>query len=89
MVQVQTCTPRSFPSTWSWLLPSGHGSPGMLHLPSNHQCHFGILEVENCQNKWVLINLLICRSSDPEAFQQLKDKYGEKIPRVLFYNKGL
>eukprot|EP00090_Calanus_glacialis_P027751 TRINITY_DN4401_c0_g1_i2.p1 TRINITY_DN4401_c0_g1~~TRINITY_DN4401_c0_g1_i2.p1 ORF type:complete len:325 (-),score=104.29 TRINITY_DN4401_c0_g1_i2:129-1103(-) len=29
------------------------------------------------------------RSSDPEAFQQLKDKYGEKIPRVLFYNKGL
>ena len=31
----------------------------------------------------------ISRTSDPEAFSQLKLKYGEKIPEVLFYNKGL
>jgi len=29
------------------------------------------------------------RSSDPEAFQQLEKKYGDKIPSVLYYNKGL
>jgi len=29
------------------------------------------------------------RSSDPEAFRQLEDKYGDNIPKVLFYNKGL
>jgi len=29
------------------------------------------------------------RSSDPEAFKQLEVKYGDKIPKVLFYNKGL
>jgi len=29
------------------------------------------------------------RTSDSEAYSQLKLKYGEKIPEVLYYNKGL
>ena len=29
------------------------------------------------------------RSSDPEAFHQLEQKYGGKIPSMLYYNKGL
>lgn len=29
------------------------------------------------------------RLSDPEAYRQLQEKYGENIPELLFYNKGL
>ena len=29
------------------------------------------------------------RTSDPEAYSQLRNKYGDKIPQVLYYNKGL
>jgi len=29
------------------------------------------------------------RESDPAAYKQLKEKYGDKLPSLLYYNKGL
>ena len=29
------------------------------------------------------------RNVDPEAYNQLQKKYGNEIPKVLYYNKGL
>ena len=55
------------------------------------------MEVTSEQLRWELKTgsalsfqtLYSCRTSDPVAYSQLKLKYGEKIPEVLFYNKGL
>ena len=89
LVQVENCSACSLPSTWSWLLPPGHGSCSLLHLPPDCFHHLPISKVVSVLPGTACLSCSTCRSSDPEAFQQLEKKYGDKIPSVLYYNKGL
>ena len=71
------------------LIPPADGPHGLLHLAADHDHYLRPSQARLAvTGDWVSLTSLF-RTSDPEAFSQLKLKYGEKIPEVLYYNKGL
>ena len=58
--------------------------PQTMSVTSEH-LRWEHIKSSNSQQKYFYLS----RTSDPEAYSQLKLKYGDKIPDVLFYNKGL
>ena len=80
---------RVMPGPWCWMFLNVHGPCWLFIIPSI--CRDIITETQVLHNYFLSgsDSSVVIRSDDPPAYQQLCKKYGDNIPSLLYYNKGL